>query len=140
MQKKSEHSADQHQELEIMKAVAQAWHSHSSSSSRPASECDARRPNFQGRPSRFKLEAMNKASVHGVGGVNWDFKQSLLDSYEIVTVTKKLERGLASDDPFSALEEHNRVHRRRKEEVESILYLTEPNPASTRKKSQAFFI
>ncbi|XVF08425.1 hypothetical protein REPUB_Repub07fG0002600 [Reevesia pubescens] len=55
---------DGNKDLEIIKAVAQAWHCHSSGSSRPINEFDAYRRNFKAKPSRFKLEAMSsKPSV-----------------------------------------------------------------------------
>lgn len=117
MKKKQEPEDDQG--LEILKAVAQAWHGHSSYSS-PKNEYDAHRQDFQTRPSRFKLEAMNKSSSKGAASANWDFRQSLLDSYEIVTVAKKLERALMLDDPFTGLAVQSRVHRRRRESKNSL--------------------
>ncbi|KAM5571907.1 hypothetical protein ABKV19_012141 [Rosa sericea] len=83
---------DHEQELEILKAVAQAWQS-LSGSSRPMTEFDARRRNYKGRlPSRFKLEATRKAASSSESGTNakWDFGQSLWDAYEIVAVSKSL--------------------------------------------------
>ncbi|XP_062116145.1 uncharacterized protein LOC133830230 isoform X2 [Humulus lupulus] len=99
---------DNKRELEIMKAVAQAWYSHGGSS-RPLNEFDARKNSFRGSwPSRFKLEAMKKSSMsssstapnnyYNKSGAyensSWDFGQSLWDSYEIVTVSKRLETGI----------------------------------------------
>ncbi|PQQ00460.1 uncharacterized protein Pyn_08151 [Prunus yedoensis var. nudiflora] len=103
-------------ELEILKAVAQAWYSHSSGS-RPTSEFDAHRRNFRGRlPSRFKLEAMRKsasASNQVSGYAAWDFGQSLWDAYEIVAVSKRLETGLfVYDNPFNELDSPTRAVRR----------------------------
>ncbi|XP_021801754.1 uncharacterized protein LOC110745904 [Prunus avium] len=111
-------------ELEILKAVAQAWYSHSSGS-RPTSEFDAHRRNFRGRlPSRFKLEAMRKstsASNQASGYTAWDFGQSLWDAYEIVAVSKRLETGLFVDDnPFNELDSPTRVVRRRRESKHSL--------------------
>ncbi|XP_050377863.1 uncharacterized protein LOC126795083 [Argentina anserina] len=110
------------QGLEILKAVAQAWQSHSGSS-RPMSEFDARRRNYQGRlPSRFKLEAMRKAATSSAsdGGNNakWDFGQSLWDDYEIVAVSKRLESGLVLDGELEGCSD--RVHRRRRESKNSL--------------------
>ncbi|XP_022737371.1 uncharacterized protein LOC111290354 [Durio zibethinus] len=102
MKKKLELEDDHNKDLEIIKAVAQAWHCHSSCS-RSTNEFDAYRRNFKGKPSRFKLEAMSKSSVKAkdyIATPNWDFGQSLWDSYELVTVAKKLETGLVFDDPF----------------------------------------
>ncbi|XP_008239335.1 PREDICTED: uncharacterized protein LOC103337939 [Prunus mume] len=111
-------------ELEILKAVAQAWYSHSSGS-RPTSEFDAHRRNFRGRlPSRFKLEAMRKstsASNQASGYAAWDFGQSLWDAYEIVAVSKRLETGLFVDEnPFNQLDSQTRVIRRRRESKHSL--------------------
>ncbi|XP_010251354.1 PREDICTED: uncharacterized protein LOC104593295 [Nelumbo nucifera] len=99
MKKKAESEDEQ---IEILKAVAQAWHGHSGNT-RPMKEFDAHShcrnsSNFMSKPSRFKLEAtMNKLSK-GVIAPNWDFGQSLWDSYEIVTLSKKLEAGLVLDN------------------------------------------
>ncbi|KAJ6294140.1 hypothetical protein OIU76_022260 [Salix suchowensis] len=108
--KSTEHGDDGYQrELEILKAVAQAWHGHSGSP-RSTSEHDAYRQNFQSKPSRFKLEAMNKSSAAKmVENVSWDFRQSLWDSHEIVTVSRRLERELVLDhDPFSRVDARRR--------------------------------
>ncbi|PIN26372.1 hypothetical protein CDL12_00884 [Handroanthus impetiginosus] len=90
------------EDLEILKAVAQAWHGHSSSSkaTKTTSEFDAHRRHFKGKPTRFKIEAMKMKEKCGK---SWDFGQSLWDSYEILSVSKKLERGLMMDNPFSGL-------------------------------------
>lgn len=110
-------------ELEIIKAVAQAWYSQSESY-RPTNEFDARKRNFRGKPSRFKIEAMTKSSNNSIGSSassSWDFGQSLWDSYEIVTVSKKLETGLVMDSPFSEMDiGPGRVHRKRKESKNSL--------------------
>lgn len=101
-----------HHELEIVKAVAQAWFGHSSSS-RTANEFDANLRNFKSQPSRFKLEAMNRLSTSSsIASPSWDFRESLWDSYEIVTVSKKLETGLTFDDSLSGLEDDGLVKRR----------------------------
>ena len=115
--------------LEIIKAVAQAWQSHSTNtSSRPTNEFDAYRRNFKGKPSRFKLEAMsNQSHAKDNLAVNsnsstpsWDFGQSLWDSYEIVTLSKKLESGLVFDDPFTGLEDSVRAQKKHKESGNSL--------------------
>lgn len=111
------------QELEILKAVAQAWYGHSGST-RSTSEFDAHRRNFKSQPSRFKLEAMNnkKSWAKQTAAGNWDFRQSLWDSYEIVTVSKKLEAGLMLDNLFSGIDDSaaGPVHRRRRESKNSL--------------------
>lgn len=123
MKKKLELEDDDH-ELEILKAVAQAWYGHSGRS-RPTNEFDAHRRNFESQPSRFRLEAMNMSSSSanketGISSANWDFGQSLWDSYELVTVSKKLEAGLSLDNPFSGLDDPVPVHRRRRESKNSL--------------------
>lgn len=118
MRKKAELDGDQR--LEILKAVAQAWHSHSGSS-RPMNEFDAHRGNFKGNPSSFKLEAIAKSVADRSSGCKaWDFGRSLWDSYEIVTVSKRLEAGLVFDNPFAELDGHVRVRRKRKESKNSL--------------------
>lgn len=124
------------QDLEILKAVAQAWHNRSSSS-RPMNEFDAYLRNFKGNPSRFKLEAMRKSSSANDSshGATWDFGQSLCDSYEIVTLSRRLETGLLSDNPFVELDSPSLVHRRRKESRHSLRNLF--NRISSRRFTEA---
>ncbi|EOY20891.1 hypothetical protein QUC31_007086 [Theobroma cacao] len=122
MKKKLEVEDDGVKDLEIIKAVAQAWHSQSGCT-RPTNEFDAYRRNFRGQPSRFKLEAMSRPSSvkDNVATPCWDFGQSLWDSYEIVTVAKKLETGLVFDDPLTGLEEDmSRAQRKHKEGKNSL--------------------
>ncbi|GER56772.1 proline-tRNA ligase [Striga asiatica] len=114
---------DEH-DTEILKAVAQAWHGHSASSkpAKPASEFDARRQFFKKRPSRFKTEAsFYGGKKDSCGPTGWDFGQSLWDSYEIVSVSKKLETGLVMDEyPFSDGPEKVLFGRRGKESRNSL--------------------
>lgn len=89
-------------ELEIIKAVAQAWYGHSTTpnTSTSTSEFDAPRMNFKRKPSRFKLEANNRSLSRKLTNscdTSWDFGQSLWDSYEIVSVSKKLDAALVLD-------------------------------------------
>lgn len=117
MKKKQEPHQDEQHDVEILKAVAQAWHGHSSSR-RTTAEFDAHRLNFKSKPSRFRLEAMNKATSRGYDGTgSWDFSQSLWDSYEILNVSKKLETGLMLDHP---LDEPIRIGKKRKESKNSL--------------------
>ncbi|KAJ6386967.1 hypothetical protein OIU78_016827 [Salix suchowensis] len=58
---------------------------------------------------------MKKSSAKRVERANWDFKQSLWDSYEIVNVYKKLEIGLVLDDPFSGVDSQTRVQIKKRE-------------------------
>ncbi|KAG6517629.1 hypothetical protein ZIOFF_021025 [Zingiber officinale] len=86
------HHHQRHQEesepsVELLKAVAQAWHAQSGNP-KPTDEFHARLHSYaHRRPSRFKLEAVALAAADA----NWDFAQSLWDSYEIVMLSKKLE-------------------------------------------------
>ncbi|KAB5525041.1 hypothetical protein DKX38_022790 [Salix brachista] len=135
--KSTEHEDDGYQrELEILKAVAQAWHGHSGSP-RSTSEYDAYRQNFQSKPSRFKLEAMNKSSAaKRVESVSWDFKQSLWDSHEIVTVSRRLERELVLDhDPFSRVDAQRRRYSEKRESKNSLRNLF--NLLSSRRFNEA---
>ncbi|KAK9108224.1 hypothetical protein Syun_024235 [Stephania yunnanensis] len=129
---KEEHHRQQQQELEILKAVAQAWHAHSGSC-RTTNEFEANRRQFKNKPTRFKAEASKSTSLKNVTSsningsssssssrsMNWDFGQSLWDSYEIVTVSKRLEETLVLDDhqgvPGLIYEDSSRVFRRRRE-------------------------
>ncbi|KAE8124323.1 hypothetical protein FH972_019221 [Carpinus fangiana] len=136
MKKKKLELADDDHDHEILKAVAQAWHGHSRSS-RPTNEFDAYRRNFKGNPSRFKLQAMiSRASgKDSMGSARWDFGQSLCDSYEIVTLSRRLEAGLLSDDPFTGSDSPSRVHRRRRESRHSLRSLF--NHISSRRFNEA---
>ncbi|XP_065874808.1 uncharacterized protein [Euphorbia lathyris] len=107
---KTNNEIQENQQLEILKAVAQAWLCHSGSSRKSTNEYDAYRRNFPFKASRFKLETLK---TNNVSTRYWDFNQSLLDSYEIVTLSKRLERGLVLDD-------ESRVHRRRRESSNSL--------------------
>ncbi|KAH7865036.1 hypothetical protein Vadar_001479 [Vaccinium darrowii] len=108
-------------DLEILKAVAQAWHGRSGSSRTTANEFDTHRLSFKSKPTRFKLEAMNKPKDTVLNhGVHWDFGQSLLDSYELVSLSKRLEAGLVLDHEFSELENSRLSRKRRKESKNSL--------------------
>ncbi|KAK7291602.1 hypothetical protein RIF29_06876 [Crotalaria pallida] len=127
MKKKLEHEEEHQQDLEILKAVAQAWYNHSCNS-RPMSEFGSHRTHrrdFKDKPSRFKVEAMRNSSSSkdiSPAATYWDFKQSLWDSYELVTVSRRIEVGLALDDnPFDDLTGTIRVHRRSKKESKNSL-------------------
>ncbi|KAK7347070.1 hypothetical protein VNO80_21597 [Phaseolus coccineus] len=101
MKKRAELEQQEPQDLEVLKAVAQAWYSHSATS-KPMNEFDAHPRNFKGRPSRFKLEALKKPPTSSQDSY-WDFQQSLWDSYELVTVSRRIETGLTLDNPFHDL-------------------------------------
>ncbi|KAK7265630.1 hypothetical protein RJT34_33252 [Clitoria ternatea] len=97
----------EHHDLEVLKAVAQAWYSHSGTS-KPISEFEAHRRNFRVKPSRFKLEACTTNPSTTCTAITtptpyWDFQHSLWDSYELVTVSRRIETGLAFDNPFDDL-------------------------------------
>ncbi|KAI3763166.1 hypothetical protein L1987_53617 [Smallanthus sonchifolius] len=115
------------QDLEIIKAVAQAWLGHTTATSPPYStnEFDARRLNFKNKPTRFKLEAMTKPTRNNNNNnsygfsASWDFQQSLWDSYEIVSVSRRLERGLLLEDEFNESSK-GKVGKRKKESKNSL--------------------
>ncbi|KQK00156.1 hypothetical protein BRADI_3g47646v3 [Brachypodium distachyon] len=109
MKKKSSAGDD----VELIKAVAQAWYAHSGNP-RPSSRdvdddgagggagAGARRARGY-RPSRFKLEAAAAAAAQSSSRRrSWDFAQSLWDTYELVTVAKKIESSLAIIDQATA--------------------------------------
>ncbi|XP_029122335.2 uncharacterized protein [Elaeis guineensis] len=105
-------------DLELLKAVAQAWHAQSGKP-RPTQESDAQKKNhFKRQPSRFKLEAIAMASKASQS--NWDFSQSLWDAYEIVTLSKKLEANLALDQPMLSPPESTRPGKRARESKNSL--------------------
>lgn len=127
MKKRPEIQQHQHepQDLEVLKAVAQAWYSHSGTS-KPMSEFYAHRRNFRGsKPSRFKLEALNKpqasSSSRDTTTIYWDFQQSLWDSYELVTVSRRIETGLTLDNPFDELCGSPPIQQKRKPESKNSL-------------------
>ncbi|XP_015956375.1 uncharacterized protein LOC107480730 [Arachis duranensis] len=117
-----QHHKQEQKGLEILKAVAQAWYSHSGSS-KPMSEFDARRRNFKVKPSRFKLEEMRDTGSSSFSSpCYWNFQQSLWDSYELVTVSRRIETGLDLDNnPFDDLCGLIRSQRRRKPESKNSL-------------------
>ncbi|MED6210785.1 hypothetical protein PIB30_067394 [Stylosanthes scabra] len=115
-QKQHQHHKQEQKKLEILKAVAQAWYSHSGSS-KPMSEFDARRRNFKVKPSRFKLEAMRDTGSSSSSSLPcyWNFQQSLWDSYELVTVSRRIETGLdLASNPFDDLCGSIQSHQRRR--------------------------
>ena len=127
------------EELELQKAVAQAWHSYLTKAKVATSEFDARKLNFQTKPSRFKLEAMTKLKANEKAErAKWEFYQSLWDSYEIVAVSKKLETELILDYRFEDVKrigEMNRRVRRRRESKNSLRNLFNMVSTSSRRFS-----
>ncbi|KFK27618.1 hypothetical protein AALP_AA8G406900 [Arabis alpina] len=89
--------------LELRKAAAQAWFSHSQTSKRTVSEFELQRRHgfVKGKASRFKTEALFNGTTkhhHHPSFLDWEDGQSLWDSYEIVSVSKKLERELTLEE------------------------------------------
>ncbi|KAK7301916.1 hypothetical protein RJT34_12793 [Clitoria ternatea] len=86
--KKPQQSRD---ELAIVKAAAWAWYQHGSGSEGKAnksSEFDVTRTQRVARPSRYKLEAMRMAKeVSSIHTYN-----SLLDTYEVQSISRQLDR------------------------------------------------
>ncbi|XP_066317515.1 uncharacterized protein [Miscanthus floridulus] len=106
-------------DVELLKAVAQAWHAQSGNprpsgagANGPAGGAGARARAGAAphRPSRFKLEAMAAAAAAAAPdarrdrarGRSWDFAQSLWDPYELVAVARRLESGLVIADHAAA--------------------------------------
>ncbi|KAL6634047.1 hypothetical protein ACP70R_026718 [Stipagrostis hirtigluma subsp. patula] len=105
-------------DVELLKAVAQAWYAQSGNPrpSRASSGGDDGAGTRRGvgagaarhRPSRFKLEAMAAAAAASASAAapprerSWDFARSLWDTYELVTVARKLESGLVVRDHGAA--------------------------------------
>ncbi|CAL4968483.1 unnamed protein product [Urochloa decumbens] len=107
-------SASDAVDVELLKAVAQAWHAQSGNPrpSRAAGGDDSdgtgtlpRAGAARHRPSRFKLEAMAAAAAAAPTRetAEWDFAQSLWDTYELVAVARKLESGLVIADKAAAV-------------------------------------
>lgn len=107
-------------DVELLKAVAQAWYAQSGNP-RPSSRAsgtgaddDVAGAGARGRagaaprrPSRFKLEAMAAAAASDAARAHdhessWDFAQSLLDTYELVAVARRLESVLDVNDRAAA--------------------------------------
>ncbi|KAL4559739.1 hypothetical protein LXL04_031884 [Taraxacum kok-saghyz] len=116
-------------ELEIVKAVAQAWLGHTTTTSPPSStnEFDTRRLCFKNKPTRFQLESISKPSWSNNNdnrmSTSWDFTQSLWDSYEIVAVSRRLESGLFLDNEFdesSKGQSQSQASKRKKESKNSL--------------------
>ncbi|QCD81015.1 hypothetical protein DEO72_LG2g1339 [Vigna unguiculata] len=119
MKKRAELRQHDPQDLEVLKAVAQAWYSHSGTS-KPMSEFDAHRRNFRGKPSRFKLQALTNPPTSSKD-THWDFQHSLWDSYELVTVSRRIETGLTLDNPFHDLCGSTPIQPKRKPESKNSL-------------------
>uniref|UniRef100_A0A0D3A617 Pachytene checkpoint protein 2 homolog n=1 Tax=Brassica oleracea var. oleracea TaxID=109376 RepID=A0A0D3A617_BRAOL len=105
---KDENEEEKKKRIELMKAAAQAWLSHSQTSKSTVLEFEARRKHafVKGKPSRFKMEALSstkKHHHHHPSFLDWEYGQSLWDPYEILSVSKKLERALTLEEhTFSA--------------------------------------
>lgn len=123
---------EQEQDLEVLKAVAQAWHAQASIPG-TTKEFEAQKNRFKQRPSRFRMEAINMASKEGADS-HWDFGQSLWDSYEIVTLSKKLEANLCVDDPVVVWAESGRRWKRRRESSNSLRNLFQRITSSSSSK------
>ncbi|URE32891.1 hypothetical protein MUK42_06141 [Musa troglodytarum] len=118
------------QELELLKAVAQAWHAQSGNP-KPTDEFHARRASSSHRlPTRFKLEAVAMAAES-----HWDFAHSLWDSYEIVTLSKKLEANVGLDDvhPGRSPPEYGRPDKRTRESKNSLRNLIHMSSSSAKR-------
>ncbi|RWW11301.1 hypothetical protein BHE74_00046266 [Ensete ventricosum] len=131
-QQQQRRQVDEH-ELELLKAVAQAWHSQSGNPNQ-TDEFHARRASSSHRqPTRFKLEAVAMAARAAES--QWDFAHSLWDSYEIVTLSKKLEANVALDDvhPGRSPPESGRPDKRTRESKNSLRNLIHRSSSSSKR-------
>ncbi|XVF20496.1 hypothetical protein REPUB_Repub12eG0005500 [Reevesia pubescens] len=81
-------------ELAMVKAAAWAWYQHGSGSEgKLMREFDITRTQRSSRPSRYKLEAMRKNSMEQGSKTPTPIptNNSLLDSYEIESISKRLD-------------------------------------------------
>ncbi|EPS67358.1 hypothetical protein M569_07417 [Genlisea aurea] len=120
---------------EILKAAAQAWRGHSgnSKSGSATSEFEAHRKRFSQKPTRFRLEAMTRTKKDEE---RWDFEKSLWDSYEIVAVTKRLERELVFEGRFyDAIEEGKKRRRRRRRSLRDLFTISSSSSPSSSVKA-----
>ncbi|KAL0738918.1 hypothetical protein Bca4012_015128 [Brassica carinata] len=113
--------------VEVLKAAAQAWLSRSINSESNVLEFEARRKKafVRGKPSRFKMEALlsttTKKHRHHPSFLVWEYGQSLWDPYEILSVSKKLERALTLEEcNFSA---DNAIKKKNRDNRNSLLSL-----------------
>ncbi|WOL11329.1 hypothetical protein Cni_G20091 [Canna indica] len=123
-------------DLELLKAAAQAWHAQSGNP-KPTEEFHARRSPSDSRPTRFKLEAA--ATAARAAEPHWDFAESLWDSYEIVTLSKKLEAAsISSDDPARSAPDRGQPGKRSREGKNSLRDLFFHRPSSSSKRFDHF--
>ncbi|ESQ54849.1 hypothetical protein EUTSA_v10026466mg [Eutrema salsugineum] len=130
MRKKREAKEEKDEEekkkrVELMKAAAQAWLSHSQTSKSTVLELEAQRRKHafvKGRASRFKMEAMSTTCTshhHHPSFLDWEFGQSLWDPYEILSVSKKLERELTLEE--HTLSSENGIIKKKKKDSRNSL-------------------
>ncbi|XP_022684302.1 uncharacterized protein LOC101775322 [Setaria italica] len=82
-------------DVELLKAVAQAWHAQSGNP-RPSRASETSGDDSDAR------EAVAAAAAAPPRETAWDFAQSLLDTYELVAVARRLESGLVIADHAAA--------------------------------------
>ena len=118
-------------EIELLKAVAQAWHGQADNPGPTGEFHVATAAKKKGgavgpRPSRFMIEAAEECKRR------WDFRQSLWDSYEIVTLSKRLESGLVVEDQTAMERGAPAVRRTKRESKRSLRNLLRVRPRSSR--------
>ncbi|XP_027337808.1 uncharacterized protein LOC113851505 [Abrus precatorius] len=92
---KTQESTD---ELAIVKAAAWAWYQHGSGyEGKGKSEVDVTRTQRVSRPSRYKLEAMRMAKE----GPSIQSNKSLLDTYEVQSISRQMDRLIESGHNIS---------------------------------------
>lgn len=115
--------------VELRKAAAQAWLSHSQTSKRTVSEFELQRKNgfVEGKPSRFKTEALSNGTKHHhhthhhyPSFLDWEYGQSLWDPYEIVSVSKKLERELTLEEEENTFSSYIGLKKKSRNSLKSL--------------------
>ena len=103
MDRRNKPNKDGTDELAFVKAAAWAWYQHGSGSEGKAmSEFDVTRTQRTPRPSRYKLEAMrmanDEAKDQGSSSSPIHNKNSLLDAYEVQSISRQLDNLLESNN------------------------------------------
>ncbi|CAL0315705.1 unnamed protein product [Lupinus luteus] len=100
--KKPKHGTD---ELSVVKAAAWAWYQRGSGSeSKAVSVFDASRNHRAPRPSRYKLEALLKMEREAEEASSIHTNQTLLDAYEIESISRHLDNFIELESKQSKVE------------------------------------
>ncbi|KDP25797.1 hypothetical protein JCGZ_22519 [Jatropha curcas] len=109
-------------DISIVKAAAWAWYQHGSGSDEEKlmREFDVYRTPQAPKPSRYKLEAMDKKIKESTTHTN----NSLLDAYEIASISKRLD-DLIIESRNSSIRFYDRTFNG---DQESIVSMSSPSP------------